>query len=410
MSKYLEHKTIDRFLKNTLLEKVIISDNQKIQLQKLLDSEVKLTSHDRRKTIYDFIINKVEDNWIERIIELRKLGARFHSLRHYELRYGSIIGKEKYEDKNIKSSCSLENYIFFHGKEKGTFLYNKSCEAKKGIATINKYIALYGEEKGITKWKEYQEKRKLTYKKKREEGYVFNNGRSLHEYIKKHGIEEGQILWQERNDKQSYRFSIDYYINKYGLELGMIEWVKYCNKMDKGSYLFFTNKYGLTEGTKKYEERINSIKAACLGFNLEKYNEKYGEELGKKILEQNIKKFSFNKRTVSKISQELFWIIYYELDEEKRKNVFFHELNEEKVIFLHQKEKKFFRLDFLLNKKIIEFNGTMFHSNEQQKISDFKRGEILKKLGFDILIITEEEYKKYKLKTVLKCLKYLHNV
>lgn len=138
---------------------------------------------------------------------------------------------------------------------------------------------------------------------------------------------------------------------------------------------------------------------------------KYGDEIG------NVKygDYSYNKMLTlstlkanrySKISQTLFWDVYNKLN--NKNDVYFSELNSEYVIRIPLKynhENIIMMLDFKQNNKIIEYNGNYWHSKEKDNL----RYKILEDMGYEILIVTSDEYRRDKLdeKIINKCINFL---
>ena len=138
---------------------------------------------------------------------------------------------------------------------------------------------------------------------------------------------------------------------------------------------------------------------------------KYGDDLGKKnyknyvaIKMNNLCKLKANK--YSKISQDLFWKVYEKLS--NKDEIYFYELNQEFVIQIplkYKHENTVMMLDFKQNKKIIEYNGNYWHSKNKDDI----RYSILKDMGFEILVVTSNEYNKNKKSKEIidKCVNFL---
>lgn len=88
---------------------------------------------------------------------------------------------------------------------------------------------------------------------------------------------------------------------------------------------------------------------------------------------------------VSKLSQKLFWSIFENLD---NVNCYFHELNYEFVLKMDEDfklkykkaNKRWYKLDFLTGKKIIEFDGTFYHKDkEKDNVADkFLKAKVMK--------------------------------
>ena len=210
---------------------------------------------------------------------------------------------------------------------------------------------------------------------------------------------------------------------------------KYASKYTTKIEYYINRGYSEEDAKKKLTERQQT-------FSLEKCIEKYGESNGQKIwLDRQIKwmntmnnksdaekldilkrKSSFCKRNYSIVSQNLFWLIFNNLD--SKSDIFFKELNSEFVI----SEKKTFIYDFVhkKRKKIIEFNGDYWHCNpikynenyyhnhlkiyaKERWYNDKIRIEYTESLGYQVLIIWESEYRKTPEETLKKCLDFLNN-
>lgn len=175
----------------------------------------------------------------------------------------------------------------------------------------------------------------------------------------------------------------------------------------------------------QYEKWRTNMKKV---FTLEWFINKYGEEDGRKLYLDRSKKISeksyfreYNKKNTenySKISQELFWNIYKNINFKK---VYFGELNHEYGCETNQ------NFDFVVLdiKKIIEFNGDKWHANpllyEENDVpipfvkktaktiwveDVIKNNKAIKK-GYKILTVWENEYLKNKEDVIKKCLNFL---
>lgn len=142
-------------------------------------------------------------------------------------------------------------------------------------------------------------------------------------------------------------------------------------------------------GEESYTKFRESMKGV---FTKEWFIKKYGEEIGLQKYDErskNISKTSYfreynkiNKNNWSKVSQELFWEIYKNI-EHKYEKIYFGELNHECSCGVLSHNYDFVILD---NKKIIEFNGDKFHANpnkfEENDIPiDFMKKKQRKKYG-----------------------------
>lgn len=114
---------------------------------------------------------------------------------------------------------------------------------------------------------------------------------------------------------------------------------------------------------------------------------------------------------VSKISQKLFWEIYKELDD--KTGCYFHELNYEKRFYIDENfikqnklsNKKYYKPDFVYKNKIIEFDGTFYHTNIEKEII---KDNFFSTIGKEIYHIIDKEYISNKQVTIQKCLDFLN--
>ncbi len=138
---------------------------------------------------------------------------------------------------------------------------------------------------------------------------------------------------------------------------------------------------------------------------------KYGDDLGM----TNYNNYVINKMNIlselkankySKISQELFWNIYNKL--KQKDNCYFFELNQEYVLRIPEKynhNNVVMMLDFKQNKKIIEYNGNYWHNKDKDDI----RYSILRDMGYEIFIVTSDEYNRNIKNNLIidKCINFL---
>lgn len=307
----------------------------------------------------------------------------------------SIEYYKKYIGTGKCTICGTEN-VRFMGLKVGFRKFCKKC--CRGL-TLEKCIIRHGEKEGTKIWEEYCKKQAYTngfeykskkYKMTKEEFIEYNKNRSvtLNNMVKRHGEKEGTKKWEEYCDKQRTNGnSKEYFIDKYGEKEGTKKWIK-VNKSKVNSLENFQKRYGKEKGTQIFEKYMS---------------------------EKKIKSFS-------KISQKLFWEIYNHV---KSENIYFYELNKE-FGKLNKLNGEYYYYDFvdLNNKKIIEFNGNCFHVkniNESSKWKnpfsnigaedtyqkDLRKKEFVEKLGFQVLYIWEDEYRKNDEKELKKCLNFL---
>lgn len=173
-------------------------------------------------------------------------------------------------------------------------------------------------------------------------------------------------------------------------------------------------------------------------FELEKTKQTMIERYGVNHSSYNLETIKKRKQTMvenhtlertqkfSKMSQELFWAIYDNLDTELRDKTYFSELNFE---FNKQFKENLYSYDFVISKikYCIEFNGDFWHSNpdlyEENHIHQvigknakqiWEKDELkinsLKELGFEIDVIWENEYKRNKKEIINKITNKIQNL
>lgn len=170
--------------------------------------------------------------------------------------------------------------------------------------------------------------------------------------------------------------------------------------------------YYLIQGY-SYDEAKLLLKSRQSTFSLEKCIEKHGEILGTVVWNNRQQKWhkSYKSSNYSMISQEVFWKIC-KADSKFLVAKFAENINgvkkdknntknyEETIIGL--------KPDFLYNNKIIEFNGTYWHSKPSNIIREQKRNQILLDAGYYIHIVWEHEYNLNKEKVIDECLNFLN--
>ena len=187
--------------------------------------------------------------------------------------------------------------------------------------------------------------------------------------------------------------------------------------------------YNEEEAKKKLSERQTT-------FTLEKCIKKYGDEEGLKIFNERQEKWSqkmefkyhegdyvrFNKQNSSNPEKELIKNI---VDNLKLKSSEYQSVLNDNIFFTNFKHLSMtVSYDFVMNKKIIEFNGTYWHCDPRFYKSDYyhknkklKANEIwsfdnikrsaIEKLGFKVLTVWEYDYAQNKEKILQQCIDFL---
>jgi G:T-mismatch repair DNA endonuclease (very short patch repair protein) len=273
-----------------------------------------------------------------------------------------------------------------------------SLKKNKGTSKEKMFI-MYEKEDATKKWENYiklqAETNTFDYKNKKygmtkEQFDDYNQNRSSTEenFIRRHGIKEGKEKWDVYKKRQSYAgCAEDYFIEKYGTDEGKQIFLD-LNKKKARTLENYISKYGIKEGTIKYEFYISYIA----------------------------------KPFYSKLSQELCWDVYDKLPLDIKEKTYFGELNKE---FGKMFEGCYVKYDFCISslKYIMEFNGDYWHANPEVYEDDFsysskhissrktakdiwehdeKKISVIENEGFYVDIVWEKDYNESKSGTVLK--------
>lgn len=185
--------------------------------------------------------------------------------------------------------------------------------------------------------------------------------------------------------------------------------------------------YWTNRGFSEYEAK-EKVKEKQTTFTLQKCIEKYGEEEGKKRFEERQKKWTkslfenFEKhgdgRSIrSQWAIEVIDCICKELNIDRPK----------KEKWISSKNRKLrCSYDFTFNKKIIEFNGDLWHANPEIYNEDFiipkcnlkasekwkideEKIQLAESHGYEVLVIWESDYGKNPEKIIKECLNFLNS-
>lgn len=397
--------TLENFLNYKKIKDLTISGRHKDEIRKILTEYDSKNIKNRVGNIVNFIKFDVDGCWLDRLnIIVNDLKNDSSSLKSFKIRYGNDVGVKLFNEKNEKTKIDLNFFINKFGENKGYSEWENFKIKSKTPWGLEACVKKYGKENGKKKWEERLNK-KIKTQNECKKIKPYRNGRTLKEYQNRYGFIKGYDLWKLRNDRCSYRFSVDYYIEKYGDILGKVKWEEYKKNMSKTSLISFINRYGELYGKQKYKQFIDKIRHAN---TIEYYIEKYGKERGKEKFEEVLLSRIKSFPGYSKISQELFWGLYEEIFDYDKKNVNFAELNEEYMFFIHEDWCKVFSVDFKFGNKIIEFDGDYWHGNDKQKEIDNKRDKYLMNRGYVVLRIKESDFKKNKNKVIKKCKRFIY--
>ena len=312
-------------------------------------------------------------------------------------RYGTDKGLKKWEEYKNKISFanSEDGYIIKYGEKEGKKKFKEQCIRNAGNLTLERKQELLGDAIGLEEFN----KMKVTLSERH----------SLENYIRLYGEEEGTEKYLKLCEIRAYKNSLAYYVEKYGEEEGTkkIKEVK-DNSSLKSLQMKFGKEYGYEQYTtfnlKKLNTKENFIKRHGLKDGLKRW-----ESYSKKIL-----------RGYSIVSEELFKSL-------NKPDAFYGE-NEQTIILTSDEcvelNQSLIRPDFILGNKIIEFNGDFWHGNlevfpedykipnidmmaSDKRLFDLKRNELLRKKGYKVKVIWENDYTNNKEIVIKECLDFL---
>ena len=170
------------------------------------------------------------------------------------------------------------------------------CDARQSV-TKEKMIKKYGISDGTERWNSYCKKQadsnKFEYKHEKhgmtlEEYNEYNKSRAvtLNNMIKRYGVNEGLIHWNQYVERERYTCTLPYYIEKYGEEIGKEKYDILINKRNPANRLFGPSAISLemfNKLIKKFKNNIiyyddNEFKVKTLKYNLY-YVDYYDETL-----------------------------------------------------------------------------------------------------------------------------------
>lgn len=278
----------------------------------------------------------------------------FNTFNKY-VSYAFEIPDSEIEKKNKLSVPTLDNLIKKHGEEKGKKMFE---EYRRKQAYSNTF--------------EYKQK-KLGWTKEQFDEYNKSRAVTLKNLVDRHGREEGERIWKEYCERQSYTSTTNYLISKFGEERA---------------------------------KEIQLLKAR----DISGFISVYGEDEGKRIYEEYIKNTN-DRNTYSKFSK----LFFDELSEELKKNNINTKLcygdNEH---WRYSKSKKLYFFDFYIPeiRYVIELNGDYWHCNPKKynenyehtlrkmtakEIWEFDKVKfdvIINELGYTLDVIWESDIRK----------------
>jgi hypothetical protein len=360
--------------------------------------------------------------------------------------------KQNILENRIINKKNLDNYLSDFKKElrdklillfteedlgKGTTSFMVYVRKTIGMPMIGKNALNYWISRGWDKYEAEDKRTKVVMNKEKSPmnvNFWINKGLSEEESVykiksfrkmnKEYWIERG--FTEEEAIKNSNNFQIE--SNKKFTELLKTDakYLKEYRIKNNTTIEYYLNK-GFTE-----EEAKNKLRDRQSTFSLEKcvneHGPKYGPLIWKGRQDKWLDTLSKNRKLkigYSSVSQDLFNLIYEKLPLDYKENLKYATRNKELCLFTGS---KIYLYDFadIVNLKIIEFNGDIFHANPNKYKSDDLPNPFLKEMraseiwekdlakiefakskGYDVLTIWEDEYRRDISKTIDKCIFFL---
>ena len=283
--------------------------------------------------------------------------------------------------------------------------------SKFDTASLSSFIRRYGEDEGKKKYDDYV---KLQAKA----------GCSLEYFVEKLGKEVGTKRYKELC--KSKGISQENCIQKYGKEKGQRFFDHYCavQAYAGSSLLWFIDKYGEEEGKRKYKEICEKKEASkSYSFVSQEMFEAIDKKLGVVALPSRWEKKNHEYEIIAP----------YDVDFIKAHSDAISNVDSSVGINLidvfKDDDVKMVKLrpDYVLGKRIIEFNGDFWHANpkiykpndvlnwfnkaydiaEDVWKRDANRLSIFEALGFKVHVVWESDYAENPDKVVEECVKFL---
>ena len=346
--------------------------------------------------------------------------------------------------------------LSYHHKKSNVYVIdgciNKNCPANGGGR--KRYWSIFGKEEYGRRKKKFNETRVTTlaywiksgYSEEEAKRILSENQSRISKQKKTHCAPTKETMLKKLGDEESVKkffkershLCAEYWIKRGYSETAAKEIIskaqsKYSKLQKPSDHKNWTQfKYWMMLGYSE-EDAKKKVSEKQRTFTKEKCIEKYGKERGLEIWADRQKRWQKKLHDsqhlhvgYSKVSQELFNLILEKYKKEQRDYVFFGEHNHEYSLM---EGKKLYIYDFtdLNQRKIIEFNGDIYHGNpeifnETDTPNPFKPDKTCKDLwdfdnekkkaalknNFQELIIWEKDFRENKDKILNNCLKFLN--
>lgn len=238
--------------------------------------------------------------------------------------------KSKIEVMKSNKVTSLTGFIKRHGEEIGRVKFEEFKESSKH--TLKKYIDEYGDEYGYIKWNEYLSKKDST---------SFNWAL----YKTNGDYKLAKELYDERIEKLSIKFDINYFINKYGNKDAENEMYKFKKSKDSSSYDWALNK---ADGDYKLADEIYY----------------------KRCEDKCVTLGNASKESLLLFNPLIDWLLEIGI---KIEDIFCGIKDSNEICIYDKLNKKRYYYDFCIKSIgiIIEYNGEKFHPNYEKYNIDY---------------------------------------
>ena len=231
----------------------------------------------------------------KRFEEWKKNGAKSRTLYGYIAKFGEYEGKLRYLEKNKHLSVSIDA-LKRTGKNDQEIAEIREKHSKSSLNTLDNFIKRHGKEKGQKLFNEYI-KRTHELNKRRWPSQI--------QYWLDKGFDEqdSKLLVKSHQSK-----TIDTFIRIYGKDVGIEKYNEYNKKKSHSATLQgYIDRFGEETGKKLYYKKCKHISYTQ---SLKYYIDKYGDTIGPSMFIEYNKKKLVRLGTASKESLKLFIPLY----------------------------------------------------------------------------------------------------
>lgn len=177
-----------------------------------------------RSFCFDYFSYNVDHDNIKNMYEKYRKNPKCKTLERYVIRYGEVLGTEKFKAYCDKQAYS--NTFEYKSEKRGWTRERFNQYIKDTTITLDNLVRKYGGVEGNRRWEEFKIKQK-------------DAGISLKFFQNKYGKEKGELKYKEVN--KSKRLIKENFIRKYGDD-GENKWNEFCERRQTKNSKFYYSK------------------------------------------------------------------------------------------------------------------------------------------------------------------------